>query len=714
MVTDSAVTWRDAFPPLFLRATSYYQVPNIPSPDDFIPINPRTSDQILDALVWIIDTDESKLADLFPSLRHFERLGDFGLPTPLFNLLTNNGYSSVEDLMAITLGEFSQIRGAGQGKLVGLAKHLINLVLAQIEVGEFWSSMVGPLAASSRFESLGTQSTDAEPTGQRRRRMAAEKSLVSSVTEFSLFLHYSGKGEEQVVKAFSPGTGKDFIPEYNAGLARVTADEWLVENPPPTLSGLADGLMNSFTANEVERGVLEQRILPRNPETLDAVGGKFSLTRERVRQIEQKLNARLEELLSLDEHLVHAVRAIRSFCMVPIREEDLFRLLPNLKEKSAAGLSYLEFYAKLGRIDLVDGWAIANLAGVEANLKGAVANSLMENQIIDGDRLAFFAGVDWKTLELDQLSSWMRHSGYQDYKGHWSTIKNLPDLAVLVLAVEGEPLTSTQILEALGSDKSRRSLENAMAGDDRFSKVNRDEWGLKEWGHDEYTTIQDAIDKHLEKNGSTPIDELIALFAPKFKVQPGSIRAYASSGQFATVDGYVKRSAAARTGRKGVASTKNLYKTPNGYALRLEITKDRKRGSGNPCPAALATAYGVTQGSKKTFSSEFGDFTISFASLTTTFSSMKKVCDELALEIGDQVMVTFSETAASFKKVDLSLSGVDLVTSLAGLPPASEWQKTLAASLDMDFGANLEEILEVAKKRKEVDLVAAIGTINPE
>ncbi len=609
----------------------------------------------------------------------------------------------------MNLAEFSQIRGAGQGKLAGLAKHLINLVLAQIEVGEFWPSMVGPLAASSRFENLGTQSTDAEPTVQRRRRMVAEKSLVTSVTEFSLFLHYSAKGEEQVLKAFYAGPGMDSIPEYNDGLALVTADEWLAENPPPTLSDLADGLMNSVTANEVERGVLEQRILPRNPETLDAVGAKFSLTRERIRQLEQKLNSRLEELLVLDEHLVHAVRAIRSYCIVPIREEDLLRLLPGLEVRSAAGPLTLEFYAKLGRIDLVDGWAISNLAGVEAKLKSAIAHSLIENQIIDGDKLAFFAGVDWKILELDQLSTWMRHCGYQDYKGHWSTIKNLQDIAVLVLTVEGSPLTPTQILEALGSAKSRRSLENAMAGDDRFSKVNRDEWGLKDWGHDEYTTIQDAIDKHLEKNGSTPIDELIALFAPKFKVQPGSIRAYASSGQFTTIDGYVKRSAAARTGRKGVASTKNLYKTTTGYALRLEITKDRKRGSGNPCPAALATAYGVTQGSKKTFSSEFGDFTISFASLTTTFSSMKKVCDELALEVGEQVMITFSGNVASFKKVDLSLSGVDLVTSLAGLPSSAQWQKDLAVALELESNSSVEEIAVSAKKRKEFDLVAAIA-----
>jgi hypothetical protein len=91
---------------------------------------------------------------------------------------------------------------------------------------------------------------------------------------------------------------------------------------------------------------------------------------------------------------------------------------------------------------------------------------------------------------------------------------------------------------------------------------------------------------------------------------------------------------------------------------------------------------------------------------------MKKVCDELALKIGDQVMITFSETAASFKKVDLSLSGVDLVTSLAGLPLASEWQRDLAAGLDMDFGASLEEIVEVVKKRKEADLVAAIAELD--
>ncbi len=55
-------------------------------------------------------------------------------------------------------------------------------------------------------------------------------------------------------------------------------------------------------ADERERRIIDERILADEPKTLQELGDEFGVSRERVRQLEARLMARLSEYLK--EHLV--------------------------------------------------------------------------------------------------------------------------------------------------------------------------------------------------------------------------------------------------------------------------------------------------------------------------------------------------------------------------------------------------------------------------
>ena len=716
MVVETPVRWLDAFPP----GISNYRFFDSPSGELVIPENAILSQKYTRKVIEDIahnrafgtyfgEWSAGTMVDLFPSLAHLTDFDELDLPTPIKNLILRAGVSNLSKFLNLTFEDFQAIRGAGYSKTLQLSEILVRMVLNQVRRGTFWSELQGAMSIQE-VESEEDTVEEAE-ISRNPDRLEAELALIEEITKFAYFLNYRSQQDSPIVATASTIGTTNFNNDYNSGLSLVTAGKWLSEFSIPTMPRLIDLFEESLQASPVMTALLRERIFSPNPKSLDQVGDMVNLTRERVRQIEKTVTSKFEKYLEDDEYLVHAVRAVKSFCTVPVPEAELLKLLPTLTEKSNSGVRVIDFMSYFGGIEFRDGWYCNSFAATKTLIDSAIERSQDEFKVIDNAKFVFFAGKDWYSSGSNNLASWLKYLGYQSHKDKWISGSSLPQLAFLVLSGENRALTGAQIMEALDTDRTIRSLENSLAADERFVRVNKSEWGLVSWGLEAYGGIQEAIGNYIDEHGSTPIDQLIAIFAPKFKVKPASIRAYASGGQFAIVDGFVKRSAAVRVGRKGVTETKNLYKTAHGFALRITIKFDHIRGSGSSCPAALTTAYGVTTGTKKTFSYGVGEISISQKSLTSNLTSIKKVCDNLSLEEGDQCMLFFSDATVTAKKIDVSKSGEELVSELVGLPDIDNLANRLSGSFDLDKSVTLTEICELAESRNETDLCDALKTI---
>jgi hypothetical protein len=438
------------------------------------------------------------------------------------------------------------------------------------------------------------------------------------------------------------------------------------------------------------------------------------LTRERIRQLEAKLAPELETYFHEDRFLIHAVRAVQSFCITPISAEELFALMPTLNEKSESGVRVIDFISFFAKLEFEEGWFCNSFKDFNASLEKFVELSTDELGLIDRATLQDGLDPNWGAINRERILEWMEFRGFYRLRDKLFLASNLPQCAFFILAIEKKPMTGHEILDAIAIKRSVKSLENALSVDGRFIRVTRKEWALTDWGVGRYAGIKELIAEHIDSHGSTHIDELIALFSEKYKVQPTSIKAYASSGQFATVDGYVKRAAIVRTSRKGLAATKNLYRTHEGYALRLSVTADRLRGSGGPCPSALVSLLGVPSGTKKIFKSDTSEISITNGAPTPTISSVRKIIESLNLKLDDHFLLFFSDTSVSARKVKLDVEAPDLLADLAGLEYGLDIQESLSFALGQDETVPIGELKEIAVLRKEMDLAGAIEALSSQ
>jgi RNA polymerase sigma-32 factor len=73
-------------------------------------------------------------------------------------------------------------------------------------------------------------------------------------------------------------------------------DDFLAESE---ITGLLSQKLDSFrrTLNDREKEILKRRILAENPETLQDMGERFNISRERVRQIEERIKKKIKQYL---------------------------------------------------------------------------------------------------------------------------------------------------------------------------------------------------------------------------------------------------------------------------------------------------------------------------------------------------------------------------------------------------------------------------------
>jgi len=289
-------------------------------------------------------------------------------------------------------------------------------------------------------------------------------------------------------------------------------------------------------APERSRKVLMQRFglgATAERETLEAIGDRLSITRERVRQIEaaglsaiRNSKAFKDSSAAFDE----IAKYIDSLGVL-VSEEQLLGLLGK-DEKARNRFRFLlvvgsAFLRERETDDFLARWHVdtATANKIHDALSHLYA-SLKDNEVFTEaellDRfLEELKGVNDAYKNEEVLKRWLslsKHIGSNPL-AQWGKvtapaihIKGIRDYAYLAVKRHGAPMHFSEVSKAIGSLFSKKAhvatTHNELIKDPRFVLVGRGLYALTEWG---YTpgVVRDVIREVLEKDGPLKKDEII-------------------------------------------------------------------------------------------------------------------------------------------------------------------------------------------------------------
>ncbi|WP_229992221.1 sigma factor-like helix-turn-helix DNA-binding protein [Arthrobacter sp. Bi26] len=242
--------------------------------------------------------------------------------------------------------------------------------------------------------------------------------------------------------------------------------------------------------------VLAKRVFADVPLTLDELGKLHGVTRERVRQIEGRARGALLGYICGGGPLAMVADAARRLIGTIRPLEDLLALMPSLgKTVEAVGQPAWRVLDGLDdAYEIEEGWcAVPTLQSAET-----VTRAQLEERA-DQYGVARLAELDLiETSHPEQLSdltaAWLRRLGYT-VEDHvvLTRVQSVGDYAAAVLSVTGSPMGAQEIVDRFVFDRTVGSLKTALSLDERFERVDRDRWALREWGMEAYAGIRSVI-----------------------------------------------------------------------------------------------------------------------------------------------------------------------------------------------------------------------------
>lgn len=289
-------------------------------------------------------------------------------------------------------------------------------------------------------------------------------------------------------------------------------------------------------APERSRKVLMQRFglgTSAERETLEAIGSRLSITRERVRQIEaaglsairgskvfKDATAAFDELTNHIQHMGAMVS-----------EEHLLRALGK-DEKAQNRFRFLlvvgaSFVRERETDDFVARWHVDHATATKIHdALTKLYSSLKDDEVFsEGELLDRFIeelkGVNDAYKNEEVLKRWLslsKHIGSNPLAEWGKTtapaihIKGIRDYAYLAVKRHGKPMHFSEVSKAIASLFSKKAhvatTHNELIKDPRFVLVGRGLYALTEWGYAP-GVVRDVIREVLDKNGPLKKDDII-------------------------------------------------------------------------------------------------------------------------------------------------------------------------------------------------------------
>lgn len=306
-----------------------------------------------------------------------------------------------------------------------------------------------------------------------------------------------------------------------------------------------DVITNRFGLDEEER------------KTLEAIGKKYGITRERVRQIENFAIATIKKSDAYEEHseVFDEIKKIIDKLGGIIGEEELLKHL----SKDVVTQNHIHLYLVLG--DQFEKhkeddafhhrWSTnADIADKVHDAIKSVYKSLSDEELIAEESIMssfthHLGDVAEGYAQEEILKRWLALSKLigKNELNEWGKsesphvkARGIKDYAFLVLRRSGKPMhfrdVAREISKLFGKEAHIATTHNELIKDSRFVLVGRGLYGLREWGHTSgvvreviQTVLEDAkrpltkeeiIQKVLERRQVKPNTIVVNLQNPKF------------------------------------------------------------------------------------------------------------------------------------------------------------------------------------------------------
>ncbi|CAM3078866.1 sigma factor-like helix-turn-helix DNA-binding protein [Tsukamurella hominis] len=595
--------------------------------------------------------------ELFPLLPPDVSVTALQLPTRAARALARFDYTTTSQLRPLTCGTMMGWKAIGVGT-----------------VGAILEALAEVNAQGARPELTGSLATFAGTDPETPEQIVADLYLSPSTTEESpdpggamgerllvirRWLEAIGRPDEPLLGGEAlPGEPPEVLDarEYLRGLT--AADLRDEAAPARTIATMLDELFVGVAPRTVD--ILRLRLFADEPVTLEELGQAHGVTRERVRQLDNKARATLSSAVTEGGPLAQAAAAVRRTIGALRPLEDVIAVMPALSGTvDAVGQPAWRLLDRLDdSYEIVDGWCAApTIAEAENRTRQLLDAAAGPHGVVRIGDVAFGP----EPAPERTTRSWLERCGYVVDGDHVITrISSVGDYAAAVLSIEGAPLGAQQIVDRFAHERSARSLANSLSSDDRFARVDRDRWALAEWGLEGYAGIKAAIGRELDQaGGAVPLDDLVEAITSRFSVSATSVLAYASNPPYELRGGIVRGATTARHPRKAPEHTARLYRHGDAWALRVRVTGEHLRGSGFIAPIAIAGILGMSHGDKVVLASDYDEQAVNWTGNQPIFGTIRRYLLAYDVSAGTEVLLIFG---------DEQLFTVEVVDSASGDP----------------------------------------------
>ncbi len=322
----------------------------------------------------------------------------------------------------------------------------------------------------------------------------------------------------------------------------------LTGNPQLAKESLA--ALNEFweSLSLIEQTILHKRMLNHNPLTLEELGETANLTRERIRQLEKRIESRLHHpsitgpavkcwIGMLAILLRHKLGPITNPHDLDTQVSATFPVPNNPTEHDSTIVEMAQYllwqelnYSSAGDFCLSP--EVATVIGQLDRQSKALADDV---GLLDEVALrAYLPNESW----LKHWDALLKQVGLHRLSNHLALRDTSKARVKAALLAIGRSATKEEIGELCNLKPDRAGAQlSLLTGVVRADKYR---WGLTEWVDDEYEGIPAEIIQRInEDGGSTRLNRLLEELPRKFGVTEGSVEAYAKSAQFHIRDGYV-------------------------------------------------------------------------------------------------------------------------------------------------------------------------------
>lgn len=495
--------------------------------------------------------------------------------------------------------------------------------------------------------------------------------------------------------------------------AATLAPQALVRRHDPVIA--ATELIAAF--DERERAILDRVLdFDGSAPTLQDIGTRFDVTRERIRQIEVKVRQRLDQALS-DRDMSALVAAAdrlreRLGAAVPasLLADEFAAFPPDLLDRLILHL------AGPYRFD-GDWYVLAELGDFATRIRAgfdSVADHGVAPLSAVIDVLGEFGVRDDHALHALTTDPrfQIRDESILDWSGSLAT------KSTIALHLAGRPLSFAELVEFV-QPNSERGMSNQVHADERITRVGVGRFALTKWEMDEFHGLVPAMVDRLQ-SGPVALDELRAELAKEYGVSPNSVGIMASTHPvFLVESGKVMLRPADQpyVPSDDIEGTRCCYLIDGVWSWRVPVDHDTLRGSGRQLPEAFAVHLGGAPLSKGTLESPVGTIALSWQQ-HANIGSLRAAARSVDAEEGDWLFIRrVRPSAIDFVLVRSGELGDDpeqQLRALVGAPGSSApLEQVLADALGLRGSVNhdLAEERAALAARREHDLVELLDAV---